>query len=471
MKFNCKYFLLFTLFFILSFDLCEAANIEVIIDERIELTSIAFRLAGAKEYVTDCAPTYLKEVDDYFSKYKNHPLIKYIKELRDNEQLNIGYSNVAYSALLFDIREGHVKPNFNKDSELPKYKYWPKDSFLKYLKLLDEFYVYTKFEWFWNKHEESRNTSKKEAEEVINNNMLDLHWFEEFFAQSPKQIYMYLALANGQHNYGGINDTNPERIELIIGCNCEIDGAPTINRAMMDVIPHELCHSCGDSVARTIIPQIISSFNMIYPYICQQTKSFGYGDNNPEVAALESLTELFANVYLSHIGYKYIGYVIARDDFRGYLWMADALRFMKNFLENREQYPSIVEFLPQLVAYYNELPDRFEFLMNKFLACRPYVESTYPANGSTVSSNLREIKITLSQPMINAFGCGLIDGYEQVKTMEYRLSEDHRTFILKLDKPLEPGKQYGLLIDAPMLVSEDNFHRVSNNYELYFNVE
>lgn len=69
------------------------------------------------------------------------------------------------------------------------------------------------------------------------------------------------------------------------------------------------------------------------------------------------------------------------------------------------------------------------------------------------------------------FGCGLIDGYEQVKTMEYRLSEDHRTFILKLDKPLEPGKQYGLLIDAPMLVSEDNFHRVSNNYELYFNVE
>ncbi|MCQ2116768.1 MAG: DUF4932 domain-containing protein [Bacteroidales bacterium] len=46
----------------------HSSELRIIIDERIELTSIAFRLAGAQEYVTDCAPTYLKEVDEYFFK-------------------------------------------------------------------------------------------------------------------------------------------------------------------------------------------------------------------------------------------------------------------------------------------------------------------------------------------------------------------------------------------------------------------
>ena len=73
-------------------------GIAIMVDERFELISTAFRLAGAKEYVSDFNPSYVRQVDESFSSFKDHELIGYIQHVR--ESYNFAYSIPAKAALM-----------------------------------------------------------------------------------------------------------------------------------------------------------------------------------------------------------------------------------------------------------------------------------------------------------------------------------------------------------------------------------
>ena len=45
------------------------------VDERVELLSIVFRLAGNSEYNMNLLPAYTVEIDRYFAPYKDHPAV------------------------------------------------------------------------------------------------------------------------------------------------------------------------------------------------------------------------------------------------------------------------------------------------------------------------------------------------------------------------------------------------------------
>ena len=51
------------------------------VDERTELLSIVFRLAGSEEYVNNAIPGYVKDIDTWFAPYKEGDVIKYAQKL------------------------------------------------------------------------------------------------------------------------------------------------------------------------------------------------------------------------------------------------------------------------------------------------------------------------------------------------------------------------------------------------------
>ena len=61
-----KRIITFLIFIIIPL-IVSAQTSRPVVDERLELTSIVFRLAGAKEYVCDGVPEYMKEIDEYFA--------------------------------------------------------------------------------------------------------------------------------------------------------------------------------------------------------------------------------------------------------------------------------------------------------------------------------------------------------------------------------------------------------------------
>lgn len=58
------------------------------VDSRIELLSIVFRLAGNKEYSSNNFKLYADRIENYFSAYKNHGLIQFVKKI--SKENNIG---------------------------------------------------------------------------------------------------------------------------------------------------------------------------------------------------------------------------------------------------------------------------------------------------------------------------------------------------------------------------------------------
>lgn len=83
---------------------------------------------------------------------------------------------------------------------------------------------------------------------------------------------------------------------------------------------------------------------------------------------------------------------------RGFIWAKEGVRYMENFSENRDHYPSFSDFMPQLVGLMEGVADNIEAIKKNFYT-PPYIVTAYPANGSTVSADISEIVFRFSQPM------------------------------------------------------------------------
>lgn len=57
---------------------CEA-KWRVYVDERQELSAIVWRLAGCEEYSGRIIPGYATEIEQSFGKFKNHPVMEFIR--------------------------------------------------------------------------------------------------------------------------------------------------------------------------------------------------------------------------------------------------------------------------------------------------------------------------------------------------------------------------------------------------------
>ncbi len=71
--------------------MCQA-QIKVEVSEAVELMSILSRTAGFEEYCKDLAGQYTKDTEEWFSPYKQHPIIPYYRDIR--AKYGIGYEKV-----------------------------------------------------------------------------------------------------------------------------------------------------------------------------------------------------------------------------------------------------------------------------------------------------------------------------------------------------------------------------------------
>ena len=74
-----------------------AAPLTVKVDKRVELLSIACRLADYEEYSNPKNQLYVADISAHFEPYKNHPLIECLRQLK--KENGIGYDAIAFMAV------------------------------------------------------------------------------------------------------------------------------------------------------------------------------------------------------------------------------------------------------------------------------------------------------------------------------------------------------------------------------------
>ena len=191
------------------------------VDERVELLYLVFRLAGNEEF-SDSYTEYQQKLD--FDSYKRHDAVKYAAKQ------GLGYDAVFKFAV--HIRKTGDSFSFidNIDSLVDDGR-WTEKSAKKFLPLLNEFYTDTKFAEFY---QSNTDFYKAETQSFMENTYsdIDLEWFKTY--TDPNNLRCIYSPSITNNNFGATVN------EEIVYCSVSGSG---------NAIVHEFCHSFANPIA------------------------------------------------------------------------------------------------------------------------------------------------------------------------------------------------------------------------------
>lgn len=164
-----------------------------LVDERFELMSLIFRLAGRNEYNTE-ETVYQKALAVTFSSFKYHPAVEYAAKL------NFGYDKVAnYAVHLEKSKDGFSLLTSIDTLFTPFNNYWSKENATEFIPLINDFYFQSQFADFFNRHKSFYEAETgRFAKETYNH--IDFEWFRQFI--NPSNLRCIYSPSINNNSYG-----------------------------------------------------------------------------------------------------------------------------------------------------------------------------------------------------------------------------------------------------------------------------
>lgn len=426
------------------------AQMSAKVDEKFELTSIVFALAGVPEYCDIAIQSYYDDIIKEMIPYAMSEPIEYIRILNQNHM--IGYAAVSSTASMLEIHNGKIrlqaKYDISKISEADSR--WNEELFAKYIDMLNKFYKLSNFRRFFEKHRPLYELAEQRMNEIIVNTSSG--WFKSFFGKElDPDMKIYINLTNGPHNYaipGGV----------LIGVQSTDKNDRSLSPGTMYVFMHELCHHYTNPLFSSYWDSIKDAADKIYPHVKDQMYKNAYGDSASTMG--EWLNDLFVLMYFKETNDKWLRANVSEKIKRGFIWMERSMEFVNNFDMNRDKYPTINEFMPQLVDFLNYTADNFEFVEREYKHSNPYITNIYPAPGSDIT-DVTEVIITFSEPMLGSYGfIGIPDNAEPLDFYFENVKwDDSRCRVIIPLKPntRKQGETYGLKLHPNFFLSAKYF--------------
>lgn len=436
---------------------------EVRTNELLELSGIAWRLAGAEEYDANgnVIDSYAKDIDEYFAKHKTHSLIPFIRLLREKPH-EVAYDGVATSTMLLQLVNGRIMVDPKADVERYLSEFdsrWNRPALEKYVFLLNDFYRKSRFHKFYVAHQTTYLHAKEKVDSLLM--PLDTKWFESFYGKPFGNPDVYVCLSYGSNNYA-LHSTfmqilGETKYGIIIGCNsADKFGMPDFNISDFGTILHEFSHNFSNPVVEKYIGSMADAGNKIFPHVKARLAKIGYG--SAETMLGEGLNELFRMMYYVE-KYKVSPiYDIRVDENGGFIWMQRAVRFMDNFYACREIYPTIEDFMPELAEFMNCTAENLETISFEFEHRHPYVVNVFPLQKSDVPVSLPAIRIQFSHPMLREItGMSECDNPDYTSLPIKRMYwSDTTTYVIELGERLESDTSYAIVVPNYVCVSSQS---------------
>lgn len=443
------------------------AQVRPKVDERFELTSIAFRLAGAREYTYCGIEEYAEDIDSCFAAFKDHELIKYIRELKG--RFPIGYDAVSGSAYTLQIRGGSIE--VRPEADLKRFfefePRWTADTFERYVELLNDFYRDSRFHAFFESQLPLRLAMEEKYAGIVSG--IDSGWFSSFFGSDAGNPGIFISLTNGPCNYGLTGPHIPD-YGVLIGAR----DTPLVDEDLF-VILHELCHNFTNPLYFQYAGDFAAAADKIHssPFVRERMRNLAYAES--WTMTLEWLNNLFAFMYLYEHGmlnltqdyesYTDANYLAVRRECGGFIWFTDSMELMKAFYADRDKYRSIEEFIPRLAGFYGEVASDFEGVMARFIGKHPQVVMVAPEK---ISSRDTEIVVEFSHPMNDSHGLYPIQGVEALPRSGFPYWRDETTFVIPLDgERLKAGETYGITLNAEFFYSGPGY-KMQEDYPVVY---
>jgi len=430
-----------------------------VVDKRVELLSIVFRLADSKEYSTTDNRKYVQAMHDHFDRFRNHPLIKYTKQIRDTH--GIGYDAVMSMAI-------HLKPVPSLDPIVPfsanvPDKWWGAEASTKFVELLKRFYKDTDCNSFFKSNSERYSVAERQFDALFKK--LDIEWYYTYYGKSPNENFnVIIGLGNGGNNFGPAIDL-PDRsrtVYAIIGAaSFDSTSSPIFETDQyLPILVHEFNHSFVNYLTEMFKQPLRHSGEIIYDKESAKMKRQKYGDWETMIS--ESMVR--ASVIRYFI--RHAPDTIATDKelkqqlANGFVWMKELVNILEYYETQRKIYPTLENFMPKIVNFYDTVGQKIDAYDQAYLGHCAKVISVQPFknNDMAVNPNTTEIVFNFDKKLDGVryfFGPGQNEKLHYPKPISFTFSNDNKTIIMKVE--LKPKTEYQINVYGSRMRTNDGY--------------
>ncbi|MGD2085373.1 MAG: DUF4932 domain-containing protein [Candidatus Aminicenantes bacterium] len=417
----------------------EKLSIEVKMDPRVELMSLIFHLAGNPEYNQVHVPSYQKAVQDYFGKFKHHPVVRFARKLRRTR----GVSFDAVVNMAIHVTDPYTLQEIVPFTPRPRNldNRWQISAAREFLDLARDFVQQTRFKLFVDKYKELYETMVSRLQKIVQKGHLD--WFDTFCGQRPHARFTVVpGLLNNGHSYGvrvKLTDGNEELYCILGVWMRDNDGFPFFNRSILPTVVHEFCHSYVNPLVDKYKSQLKNAAQTIYPYVAQAMKQQHYLDW--KIMMAESLVRACTIRYVLAVnGQETAEKQILQEINNKFLWIEELSLLMGEYETQRKKYPTLDSFFPRIIAFFNQ----YAVKMKKI----PKIVSMIPANGTTgVNPNLQSITINFDRPMRD-HSWSIVGGGSHFPQINGKPHYHSNRMILSIPVKLKPGWNYEFWLNS-----------------------
>jgi hypothetical protein len=333
-------------------------QVEIKVSPAIDLFGLISRLAGVNQYTEVMLPEFISELENYFDHLRDHPAIDFARECNIRHQIN-GDAPMSLAVYVGPPPEWNLQMDL---SDIPAAfdPRWDSALISEYLEHARVFAEESHFLDFFQEHKDLQDMAKERLAAMLDGEQL-FSWYMDFFGYYPEKVTMYLSLLNGTCSYGYpvfYSDGTLEFVSLLGGRFPDRDGFPNYPKDwFIPIIIHEYAHS----YINPLIKANPEKFQALGEALLRthRAKMIERGYNVWNVVLQEYLVRACTVKYLAqNKGKRKARENIRRDIQDGFTEIEGLVRLLDDYENQRDAYPTIESFLPQVKIYFEDYLDR-----------------------------------------------------------------------------------------------------------------
>jgi hypothetical protein len=421
-----------------------AQSPRVAVDHRVELLAIVFKLAGAPEYNQNRFAPYIADVQAYFSPHKQHAAIERVRAVRQSNGLTF---DAVMSVAVHVSDPPELRPLVPFESGRSR---WRAPAVASLIDELRRFTVETRAVEFFTSHRTLYDSAGTRLGRLVREE-LDAEWFGKFFgAASDRDFTVVPLLANSSTNFGPCAQPDGGRqvCYAIIGhVGNDSAGFPTYGRDVVSTIVHEFTHGYANPVMEARIADFERAAGLVLPTVADAMGEQGYTQTRSMLN--ETLVRaVVARYLLDRQGSEVEQAYLDEERAKGWLWVPEIAQRLGDYTAHRQQYPTLLSFMPRVASYFDSLPARLSDMHTRYDATRPVVVSLSIENGAeSIDPALAKIEIRFDQRMRPGPGdLRPVGPRERMPEITSRGFDSAQT-VFTLAVKLEPEREYDFVLN------------------------
>jgi len=338
-----------------SRETAQADAIAVHVDPTVELVATIYRLADVHPFNTQLLPSYIRDVEEHFGPFRDHPTVRVVQELGRNQGIT-GSAPMALAVYLtWPNLEGKVPLSTLPPDLDPR---WTPETVATFREAVRTFAEDTRFMEFFAEHGDYYRRSEESLLNSLEGHSL-IAWLQDYFGEDSDHYILIVGMQIGNGNYGlstTLQDGSREFIS-VVGANSPslFRKTPTFSDWwFIPTVVHEFAHSFVNPVVHSNGAVLQDVGERLYPHLREELWPLGY--RSWQTLCDEYLVRATVNRYLENRGEREkLRRRIEADLDQGFAGITRFSDALAEYEANRELYPDLDSFLPRVVQCFEEI--------------------------------------------------------------------------------------------------------------------